>query len=210
MSGENDKDHKGAQLVAPLRFGCVEPNLYRGNYPRVHNLQFLRQLGLKSILSLIPDHLEPEIQNFADNEGITVIRLPTEESSSKSKKKRQVPVTPAMINKALALMLDSELQPMYVHCINGSQVTSLLIGCLRKVSFWSKSAILDEFVRYSELGNTDQLFLDSFHAHFRQPSKPVPWLWNGLSDKVVSNHPSCTLILEDDDGIDEDDPALEV
>ena len=42
-------------LVPPLRFSCVEQGIYRGAYPSLINLRFLRRLRLRSIVSLVSE-----------------------------------------------------------------------------------------------------------------------------------------------------------
>ena len=58
-------------MIPPFRFGTVEEGLYRAALPTPRNYTFLRQLGLRSMVSLVPD-LNPQLEEFADQEGITV------------------------------------------------------------------------------------------------------------------------------------------
>lgn len=70
-------------LVTPLRYGIVQPKLYRGMYPRKINLSFLRRLKLKTILSMTPEPLVEEIQDFCDQQRITTIHIKTAQKSKK-------------------------------------------------------------------------------------------------------------------------------
>ena len=42
-------------LVPPLRFSQVEEGVYRGAYPSLVNQRFLTRLGLRTIVSLLPE-----------------------------------------------------------------------------------------------------------------------------------------------------------
>lgn len=97
LTRKSDAEQDGTPLlVTPLRFGIVQPKLFRGLYPRKLNLPFLRRLKLKTILSLTPEPLIDEIKQFCKEEGIDVIHIKT----SKSKKK-DVPLTHKEITQAI-------------------------------------------------------------------------------------------------------------
>lgn len=184
------------QLITPLRFGTVQPNLYRGSYPRSHNSQFLKSLGLKTIVSITPKPLSEDdfITQFANEQNIQLIHVESAASSSKSKKKRGVPVEYGTVRKVVEYMINSEYSPMYVHCLNGSQVTCLLVASLRKLSFWSMASIGEEFVRYADFDLADRLFIENFRAEIEVPDYPVFWMWKGLSKTgVVRNHPTLKI-----------------
>ncbi|CAN6649241.1 putative tyrosine-protein phosphatase Oca6p [Trichomonascus vanleenenianus] len=193
MSKSSPKD-----LIAPLRFGVVQPNLYRGSYPRDHNVRFLERLNLKTIVSVTPEPLKEQdaIVQFARDHGIKLVHVECAAAESKSKKKRGVPVPYRVAQKTVEYMIDADMAPMYIHCLNGSQVTCLLVACLRKLCFWSTAAIAEEFLRHSDMEAKDQLFVENFRAEITVPRHPVPWMWKGLSKLgVVKNHP--TLIFHE-------------
>lgn len=82
-------------LIPPFRFTIVEENLFRGGYPKPRNKRFLKRfvytekhnwcqktkrlapnrLKLKTILSLIPDKLMPEMQQFCEENKIQLLHL---------------------------------------------------------------------------------------------------------------------------------------
>lgn len=186
-------------LIAPLRFGLVGPNIYRGSYPQPHSIRFLKRLGLKTIISATPSPLiEGEVREFALNSGIQLIHVECEEPKEKSKKKRAVPLRYSVVRHVLELLLDSSLSPVYIHCLNGSQVTCLIVACLRKLSFWSTEAIADEFQRYSDFELEDQKFIQDFKSQIKLPKHTVGWMWQGLSmSGVVKNHPDLKIDTDD-------------
>ncbi|KAK7206903.1 tyrosine phosphatase family-domain-containing protein [Myxozyma melibiosi] len=176
-------------LVTPLRFGIVQPKLYRGLYPRKLNLPFLRRLKLKTILSLTPEPLIEEIQQFCREEGIEMMHIKT----SKSKKK-DVSITYKEVTQAIEIIISQSHAPLYLHCLNGSQATSLVIACLRKLSFWRTSSIFSEVSYYSQVTAADHKFVEEYTAEIQLPADPVNWIWMGLSRKgVVENHPTVKI-----------------
>ncbi|KAK9323766.1 tyrosine phosphatase family-domain-containing protein [Lipomyces orientalis] len=176
-------------LVTPLRYGIVQPKLYRGLYPRKINLPFLRRLKLKTILSLTPEPLEDEIAKFCNDEGIKMTHIKTSKSGKKG-----VPISYKEVTQAIEIIISQQHAPLYIHCLNGSQATSLVIACLRKLSFWRTSSILSEFMYYSEVSAADHKFVDEFKAEIQLPQDTVPWIWMGLSRKgIVENHPTVKI-----------------
>jgi tyrosine-protein phosphatase OCA6 len=182
-------------LIAPLRFGVVGPNVYRGSYPQPHSVRFLKRLGLKTIISITPEPLvDGPVKQFAVDSGINLIHVACGPSTEKSKKKRAVPLSYGEARHVLELILDSSVSPVYIHCLNGSQVTCLIVACLRKLSFWSTEAIADEFQRYSDWELEDQRFIQEFKSQIKVPQQTVSWMWQGLSmSGVVKNHPDLKI-----------------
>ena len=60
-------------------------------------------------------------------------------------------------------MINRVYQPIYVHCLNGSEVTSLVIACLRKLQCWSISSTMAEFGRYCLVKPAHTSFIETFH-----------------------------------------------
>jgi tyrosine-protein phosphatase OCA6 len=180
-------------LTPPLKFGTVQPNLYRGAYPREINFPFLKTLELKTIISLTPSPIAAEtdrkLHDFAIENNIRIVHL---ECAHLGKgKKRGVPIGYSAILEALNLMIHKEYGPVYIHCLNGGQVTSLVIACLRKVQFWSSIAIFNEFINFtSNITVNDRSFVEGFKGEINLNSKDkVDWLWVGMSKGVIGNHP---------------------
>jgi tyrosine-protein phosphatase OCA6 len=61
-------------------------------------------------------------------------------------------------------MINRVHQPIYVHCLNGSEVTSLVIACLRKLQCWSVSSTMAEFGRFCLVRPAHTSFIETFHA----------------------------------------------
>ncbi|CCG24728.1 Oca6 protein phosphatase [Candida orthopsilosis Co 90-125] len=191
-----------AAYIPPLRFNLVQPNLYRGAYPRQPNFKFLETLKLKTIISLTPEPItsetDPVFYQWAQEQSICLIHL--ECASGGKGKKRSVPLDYDLALTALNLMIHNKNQPIFIHCLNGGQITSLLVACLRKLQFWSAISIFSEFINFTtNITVNDRLFVTNFHGTVKISSKnKVPWLWVGVSKHLVMNHPKLKVIEIDD------------
>lgn len=179
--------------VPPLRFNTVQHRLYRGGYPRKANFAFLESLNIKTIISLTPYPIsietDPQLFEFATSNKMNLIHI--ECAQSGKGKKRGVPMGYSSIMEALKLMIHNEFAPVYLHCLNGGQVTSLVIACLRKLQFWSSIAIFNEFINYTtNITVNDRTFVDGFRGEINiRPPDKADWLWKGLSKGIVESHP---------------------
>lgn len=188
--------------IPPLRFNLVQPNLYRGAYPREPNFKFLETLQLKTIISLTPEPItkqtDPEFYQWAKDQSIHLMHL--ECASGGKGKKRSVPLDYDLALSALHVMIHNQYQPIFIHCLNGGQITSLLVACLRKLQFWSAISIFNEFINFTtNITVNDRLFVTNFHGTVKISSKDkAPWLWVGVSKHLVMNHPKIKVIETDE------------
>lgn len=179
-------------LVPPLRFNSVQPSLYRGGYPRKVNFPFLESLNIKTIVSLTPEPITAASDNsfyeFARQRGIELVHI--ECAQSGKGKKRGVPMGYSSVLEALKYIIHKEFAPVYLHCLNGGQVTSLVIACLRKLQFWSSIAIFNEFINYTtSITVSDRSFVDGFKGEIElNPEEKVDWLWTGFNQGVVASN----------------------
>lgn len=181
-------------LVPPIKFNTVQPHIHRGAYPREVNFEFLYTLQLKTILSLTPDPVTEEsdsqLYKFALQNNIALVHLKCDKLGKG--KKRGVPIGYSAVLEALDYMIHSSYGPVYIHCLNGSQTTSLVIACLRKLQFWSSIAIFNEFINFAtNITLNDRSFVDGFKGDIKvNYQDKVEWLWAGMNRGVVGNHPS--------------------
>ncbi|KAF9968132.1 hypothetical protein BGZ70_006531 [Mortierella alpina] len=175
-------------LIPPFRFGTVEPEVYRGAYPKQRNLRYLKRLKLKTILSLIPDAPDEVFRQFCADQGIKSIHLPVD------KVKDNVPLTYNRAVEAVQIIIDPDNLPIYVHCLDGASVTGLVVCCLRKLQTWNISSAMGEFLRYLRGGvisSEESVFVEKFASEI-EISKPIPpWLWEG--HVTFKKHPSLKL-----------------
>jgi hypothetical protein len=62
-------------LVPPLRYGVVNPSVYRGGYPTLRNFRFLSRLRLKTIISLTPEPPTEDLKTFAMTLGAKIVHI---------------------------------------------------------------------------------------------------------------------------------------
>lgn len=184
-------------IVPPLKFNTVQQDVYRGAYPREINFPFLQSLQLKTIISLTPQPITPEtdgkLYQFSKDNNIQLIHIECEKLGKG--KKRGVPLGYTAVLTAINYIIHTQHAPIYIHCLNGGQVTSLLVACLRKLQFWSSLTIFNEFINFTtNITVNDRSFVDNFQGDIMvDPGYKVEWLWNGMSRGVVNGHPKLKI-----------------
>ncbi len=104
--------------VASSRVVKVCEGIYRG--PRLRDLNELKSLGIRTILNLEnnPEAISWE-EAAAKKLGIEIIKMPMSEITRPS---------PVALRKAVKILEDSGLQPVYVHCRRGRDRTGLVVA----------------------------------------------------------------------------------
>eukprot|EP01112_Ceratiomyxa_fruticulosa_P015405 TRINITY_DN4523_c0_g1_i2.p1 TRINITY_DN4523_c0_g1~~TRINITY_DN4523_c0_g1_i2.p1 ORF type:complete len:279 (+),score=58.81 TRINITY_DN4523_c0_g1_i2:233-1069(+) len=175
------------KLIPPFRFAIVEEGFYRGAYPTEHNGRFLRRLKLKTIVSLTPKKPEKVLEDYCEREGITIYHM------NVAKFKDDVTLSSSQIVQILQIIIAPENMPLYIHCLDGANVTGIVIMCLRKLQNWNLSAIYSEFSRFtreSYISSAESEFVETFKAEISIPSVIPKWLWQG---ETVAKHPTLKL-----------------
>ena len=91
-------------------------------------------------------------------------------------------------------MINLVHQPLYVHCLNGAEVTSLIIGCLRKLQCWSVSSTMAEFGRYCLVRPAHTSFIETFHVEIEVLPKALDQVLIYRSQRLV--HGGCSEGLD--------------
>ncbi|WLF79384.1 protein-tyrosine-phosphatase [Lodderomyces elongisporus] len=198
--------------IPPLRFNSIQSNLYRGAYPRSPNFPFLETLHLKTIISLVPDPITPETDstfyNWATTQNIQLIHI--ECASGGKGKKRATPLDYSSAIHILNIIVHAPNHPIFIHCLNGGQITSLLVACLRKLQFWSAISIFNEFINFADnITVNDRLFVENFGGVVDVCYEDkVEWLWIGVSKHLLNSHPRLKVreIAKREDTLDDKDP----
>ena len=188
-------------LIPPFRFESVEEGIYRSAYPTQRNFRFLRRLHLKTIVSLVPAPDEPcaELRAFCASNGIRLLAYDV------ARFKDHVPLTAVQVARMLEVLIDRRNSPLLVHCLNGMQVTGVVVMCLRKLQNWTVSSIFTEYSRFVSLARESE-FVENFAARITipPPSLRVPWLFHGQS---VTRHPTLRLRFAPADSAHDPDAA---
>ncbi|KAA8498565.1 putative tyrosine-protein phosphatase [Porphyridium purpureum] len=184
-----------APLVPPFRFAAVEENVYRGAYPSLRNMRFLRRLKLSCILCLAPPGpgsgpggaASGDLAEFCEAEGIRLVYFEV------NKYDDSVTMSQSIAAKIVSQMIRPENLPLYVHCRDGGNNTGLIVMCLRRLQNWSLSVIFDEFCRFiktGEISREECQFVESFRAEIEIPRVIPAWLWQGMR---IGAHPTLRL-----------------
>ncbi|KAI9906896.1 hypothetical protein PsorP6_003830 [Peronosclerospora sorghi] len=179
-------------LIPPFRFSTVQQELYRGSYPTLKNFRFLRRLGLKTVVSVIPEPPTSDLADFCANEKIALRHFYAEKFTSDN-----VTVCPATVAQILKNLVQKKNLPLYIHCLDGANVTGIIIMILRKLQNWTKLAIVSEFCRFTRdhgIEKDESEYLAAFSEEIVVTADVPEWLWNGWR---VTKHP--TMIVHQPD-----------
>lgn len=187
-------------LIPPLRFAAVHPQIYRGAYPRQMNLRFLQRHRIRTVVSLIPQAVSAEtdiaLWHYAQANGVRLVHIPVGRVGKG--KKRGVPLSREAVAAALAACLEADSVPVYLHCLNGGHVTSLVVACLRRLLSWSSASIFSEFIAYSDSVNVaDRSFVESFTAEIAVAENYTLTVCNQLTNRIIYNNPNIRIVLKD-------------
>ncbi|GAA5857634.1 hypothetical protein JCM8547_004307 [Rhodosporidiobolus lusitaniae] len=131
-------------LIPPDNFAEVSPGLYRSSFPRAKNFAFLRTLGLKSVMVLVPEPYPEENVEFIKEEGIQFFQF-----GIPGNKEPVVSIPEEKLIAAMAVALDSRNLPLLIHCNKGKHRTGCVVGCLRRLQGLPLVSVLEEYKRHS-------------------------------------------------------------
>jgi protein tyrosine/serine phosphatase len=115
-------------------FHQVSPVLYRGAQPTKEGFIKLKELGIKTILNL---RFFNSDKKKLDGLDLQYFEVPMNASNVKE----------YQIAAALKIILNPSNQPVFIHCLHGSDRTGIIAASYRIIEQnWSKSDALDEFV----------------------------------------------------------------
>jgi len=192
-------------LVPPFRFEQVEPDLYRGAYPTLRNLEFLAGLELRTILSLIPEEPTKDLKLFAAKIGAKLVWIKA------SKYKESIIFSQSQARDILELAINRKKLPIYIHCIDGLHVTGLIVMLLRKLQHWTTNSIYEEFSRFvgEPVPAEERRFVLGFEGDegLLLPDRIPSWLWRGVK---ITRHPTIKLVTKRQIRSEAKSPVLKV
>jgi len=164
-----DRPSPSTELLPPQNFSMVWKGVYRSGFPSKKNFNFLRQLGLRSILFLCPEEYPESSLQFLDENQIKLLHF-----GVIGNKEPFEEIPEPVIRRALSEVLNSNNHPVLIHCNQGKHRTGCLVGCIRKAQHWSLVSIFDEYCRFAgdKARVVDQQFIERFVAEPLPPCAP--------------------------------------
>ncbi|KAF4456443.1 hypothetical protein F53441_1447 [Fusarium austroafricanum] len=142
----------------PHNFGVVTPGVYRSSFPRSHDFEYIKGLGLKTIVTLVKkEELDRDLETFIHNEGIRQVIF-----DMKGTKKEAIPLT--TMKAILSIVLDKSNYPLLIHCNHGKHRTGCVVGVARKIAGWDAASVVAEYRSYAEpkARECDVTYLEDF------------------------------------------------
>jgi len=123
-------------------FCKVEENFYRGAYPTKQGLQYLKQLGIKTIVDFRnPGRAVSQERRLAQGLGIKYINIPFGFF--------RMPPEDSQIRKFINIVEDPANRPIFVHCQHGKDRTGMMVATYRiVVQDWPKEKAYQEAKGY--------------------------------------------------------------
>lgn len=178
-------------MISPFRYHRIQNEIHCGAHPTLKNYRFLQRLGFKTMISLLPEDPVNDLVEFCKFEKIIHCVYKVKAY------KENVVLSSTIVNEILEKMIDVRNYPIYIHCLNGGNVTHQIIMCFRKLQTWTQSSISNEAIRYcDEIVKDEYEFVKGWDGEIRVPEGYLPaWLgelwWVG---ELVS-HPTCRLLF---------------
>lgn len=147
--------------LAPANFAVVAPGIYRSSYPSDPHYTKLADLGLKTIVTLVPEPLPLSYANFISSNGIVHHHIPI-----LANKDENIYTKAAIVNQVMELLLNRENYPILIHCNKGKHRTGCMTACFRKITGWTDEACIFEYVHYSTPKDRplDKVFIRRYDA----------------------------------------------
>jgi tyrosine-protein phosphatase SIW14 len=122
-------------------FGVVSPVLVRGAQPKPGGLEYLKKMGVKTIVNLRDGKGDIEAERkIADKLGLRFVSIPM--SVFKTARKDQ-------IDKFLTTVKTPENQPVYVHCRQGQDRCGTMVAAYRVAEeSWTAQVAYQEMLKY--------------------------------------------------------------
>ncbi|PVI07813.1 hypothetical protein DM02DRAFT_511545 [Periconia macrospinosa] len=146
-------------LFPPPNYGTVIPGaVFRSSYPQPKNYDFVKSLGVKTIITLVPEEIPTEYRDFMKESGIQHFQVHLNAN------KGSVRVQSCDANRALNIVLDRSNHPLLIHCNKGKHRTGCLVATLRRLQGYDIEWIREEYHTYADPKARfwDEVFFEHF------------------------------------------------
>jgi len=116
---------KISSINSPIsNFSKVDDNYYRGAQPNLQSIEYLKKLGIKTIINLRNENqiVDSKEKISVLKNGINYVNIPMRPDK---------PPTQAQINQFFNLTNNSANLPVYVHCLQGKDRTGIMTALYR-------------------------------------------------------------------------------
>ncbi|KAH8821203.1 tyrosine phosphatase family-domain-containing protein [Xylogone sp. PMI_703] len=139
---ESSRASESNILGQPANFGPVLPGIYRSSYPQPEHFDFLRTLGLKSIITLVKSDIPEDYKAFIDSLGIKhfIIDMPGTKKEA---------ISDSTMSSIMEIVLNPANHPILMHCNHGKHRTGCATAVIRHLSGWDVPAIIAEYEGYA-------------------------------------------------------------
>ncbi len=118
-------------------FAEIAPGIYRGSQPEGAGYRYLKERGVKTVISLREHHDKTKAVAKA---GLQPVRIPLHADVTGS-----APPAPEQIQSFFSAVLDPKNQPVYFHCALGKDRTGTMAALYRmEVDGWTADEALEE------------------------------------------------------------------
>ena len=138
-------------------------------------------------MSLVPETPTEDLQSFTSLVGIRIVHVPVQ---------RTAPISSALQSSlitALNACIDLDNHPVYLHCLDGRRITSMVVLLLRRLQGWLPMSALNEYWRFQSLSRSPSISLAEVEKNVREaenfasevssevtvPENIPIWLWSG-------------------------------
>jgi len=121
---------------------------------------------------MLPNEPSADLTNFCRQHYIKHLCLPV------PKMKDEVTIVPALVAQILETCIDPQNLPLFMHCLDGANVTGIVVMCLRKLQNWNLSSSTTEFTRFTRghsIMSVESEFVETFKAEIKIPIQIPAW-----------------------------------
>ncbi|SZF05767.1 unnamed protein product [Blumeria hordei] len=154
---ENAQTFDETDDYRPINFGAVAPGIFRSSLPLAENFEFLRSLGLKTILSLVHKDFTPEFHQFVQTNDINhkvIDMIGT----------KKLKISELMMKSILHIVMNKANHPILIHCNHGRHRTGCAVAAFRHTTGWGLSKILQEYSEFAtpKIRDCDVQYISNF------------------------------------------------
>ncbi|KAF2721440.1 hypothetical protein K431DRAFT_284812 [Polychaeton citri CBS 116435] len=132
-------------LTPPVNYGTVtRDKVFRSAFPAEKNVDFMRSIGIKSIVCLVDTEPSQAYTDYVDGSKLACFSVQVE-----ANKEGRSGTTAESMYEALMFILDGRNHPVMIHCNQGRHRTGCLVACLRLMQGWSLDDAIIEYNTYA-------------------------------------------------------------